>query len=278
MEDRNAIIIIIIIGSKCLSWKYSTGQKNGVNAFGYNSSKVNWFGWNLEHWVHCWGLALADFGRGPSSSDSLRGSRNFFCLVNDARLRPFPVRKILRHFNTTTSIGKAVKSFGTEFWKFYHEGSFKKRKKLLTKFPGLATSGRHNSAMITDRPKLTIKIALYGMSSKSFPGMYAAYKNVLPKLSATSDVRYWVNHVRRCSCLASDMEEKQTLLYHSTFLTIEEFDQLLSLVKAVVSGSSRFRLPTSRVEACIGASLVAVSRSWTVGECNAISLRAIAVG
>jgi len=39
--------------------------------------------------------------------------------------------------------------------------------------------------MITDRPKLTTKIALYGMSSlhftarinlKSFPGMYAAYK------------------------------------------------------------------------------------------------------
>ena len=24
-----------------------------------------------------------------------------------------------------------------------------------------------------------------------------------------SDVQYWVNHVRSCSCLASDMEEKQ---------------------------------------------------------------------
>jgi len=32
------------------------------------------------------GLALADFGRDPLSSDSLRGSRNFafFCLVNKA--------------------------------------------------------------------------------------------------------------------------------------------------------------------------------------------------
>jgi len=40
--------------------------------------------------------------------------------------------------------------------------------KLLNKFPGLATSGRHNSAMITDRQKLTTKIALYGMSSFHF--------------------------------------------------------------------------------------------------------------
>ena len=35
-------------------------------------------------------------------------------------------------------------------------------------------------------------------------------KNVLPTFSAISDVRYWVNHVRRCSCLASYMQEKQT--------------------------------------------------------------------
>jgi len=32
-----------------------------------------------------------------------------------------------------------------------------KNRKLLTKFPGLATSGRHNSAMITDRRKFTAK-------------------------------------------------------------------------------------------------------------------------
>jgi len=36
--------------------------------------------------VHYWRLALADFGRDPRSSDSLRGSRNFvlfFCQVNN---------------------------------------------------------------------------------------------------------------------------------------------------------------------------------------------------
>jgi len=68
-----------------------------------------------------WGLALADFGRDPSSSDSLRG------IV-------FP----------------------------------KKAQKLLIKFPGRATSGRHNYAMITDCRKFTSKWSFYAMSSFHF--------------------------------------------------------------------------------------------------------------
>jgi len=67
------------------------------------------------------------------------------------------------------------------FENFTRKGCFLKTQKLLTKFPGLATSGRHNSAMITDRRKFTSKLSLYGMSicrcsiftvtinSKSFP-------------------------------------------------------------------------------------------------------------
>jgi len=43
-----------------------------------------------------------------------------------------------------------------------------KTQKLLTKFPGLPTSGRHNSAMITDRQKFMAKWSLYGMSSFHF--------------------------------------------------------------------------------------------------------------
>ena len=93
---------------------------------------------------------------------------------------------------------------------------------MLTKFPRLATSGCHNCAMITDRPKLTAKIVLFGClvailtleSIQSlFTGLYGAYKkSILPTFSASSDVRYWVNSVRRCSCLAADMQEKQTEL------------------------------------------------------------------
>jgi len=37
-----------------------------------------------------------------------------------------------------------------------------------TKFPGLTTAGRHNSAMITDRLKFTAKLTLYGMFSLNF--------------------------------------------------------------------------------------------------------------
>jgi len=39
---------------------------------------------------------------------------------------------------------------------------------LITKFPGLATSGRHNYTMITDRQKFTTKLTLYGMSRFPF--------------------------------------------------------------------------------------------------------------
>ena len=92
------------------------------------------------------------------SSDSLRGSR-IFCLVNNARFRRFSDGQILRNLNTTTSIGQAVKTFGTEFENFTVRGRFieNNSQKFLNKFQRLATSGRHNSTMITDRPKLTIK-------------------------------------------------------------------------------------------------------------------------
>jgi len=56
------------------------GQKNGLRAFGYNSAepKVNpiWIKFGTL-WAKCWGLALTDFGRNPSSSDSLKKSRVF---------------------------------------------------------------------------------------------------------------------------------------------------------------------------------------------------------
>jgi len=45
---------------------------------------------------------------------------------------------------------------------------FPKTQKLLTKLSDFATSGRHKSAMITDRRKFTAKWSLYGMSSFHF--------------------------------------------------------------------------------------------------------------
>jgi len=76
------------------------GQKNALYAFGYNSAESEpiWMKSGTV-WAKCWGLVEAYFGR-----DSLRGSRVFFCQVNYARFHRFPVGKVLRHLNTTTSI------------------------------------------------------------------------------------------------------------------------------------------------------------------------------
>jgi len=48
------------------------GQFSGARAFGYNSAESEpiWMK-SWVFWVHCWGLALADFGRDQRSSDSL---------------------------------------------------------------------------------------------------------------------------------------------------------------------------------------------------------------
>jgi len=51
-------------------------------------------------WVHCQGLALADFGRDPRSSERWRGKR-IFCQINNARLYRFAVGQISRNLNTT---------------------------------------------------------------------------------------------------------------------------------------------------------------------------------
>jgi len=56
---------------------------------------------------------MADFGRDPRSSDSLRGQR-IFCPVNNTRLHRFLVGHIMK-FELNTSIVAAVKTFGTKF-------------------------------------------------------------------------------------------------------------------------------------------------------------------
>ena len=64
-------------------WNYLRARFGGVYAIGYNSadSEPIWMKFGAL-WVHCWGLALAHFGRDPRSSDSLRGSRIFVCFLS----------------------------------------------------------------------------------------------------------------------------------------------------------------------------------------------------
>ena len=74
---------------------------------------------------------MVDFGRDPRISDTSRQPKICFCFgpVNNARFRRFTVGQILWHLNTTTSIGETVKTFGTEFCKFYHKGSISPKKR-----------------------------------------------------------------------------------------------------------------------------------------------------
>ena len=136
-------------------------------------------------WAHWWGLALADFGRDPPSSDSLRGSR-IFCQANNARFHWFSVGQILRHYehNVDPWGGENLRN---RILKILPYGVvFQKTQKLLKQFPSLATSGRHNSAMITDRRNFTTKFKSTGCLVSIFtviesiqslsPGMYTSYR------------------------------------------------------------------------------------------------------
>ena len=73
---------------------------------------------------------LTDFGRDSCSSDSLQSSRIFLGEVNNARFHRFPVGKILRHLNITTSIGEAVKTFEQNFSNVTIRGRFPKNAKI----------------------------------------------------------------------------------------------------------------------------------------------------
>ena len=126
-----------------------------------------------------------------------------FCLVNNARFRRFPVDNISRNLNTTTSIGKALKTFGTKFWQFYRKGSFlpKKRKNSSTNFQVLKLQAAITPQWLQMAQKLTTKIALYEMSSFHFLinsisfhwDLRRVQERYLTKFSAKSDVRYCVN-------------------------------------------------------------------------------------
>jgi len=104
------------------------GQKNGLRAFGSSAvtpPKVNRFGWNLEHRepnVGDWPWQI--LGASRAVATVWEGAEFFVCEVYNARFYRFPVGHILRHLNTTASIGVAMYTFGTEFLNFYHKGSF----------------------------------------------------------------------------------------------------------------------------------------------------------
>jgi len=76
----------------------------GVHVFGYNSAEgeLIWMKSGALR-VHCQGLALADFGCDPNSSESWRSRRSFvfFCQVSNTQFHRFPDGQISWNLNTT---------------------------------------------------------------------------------------------------------------------------------------------------------------------------------
>ena len=139
----NNTIIILFIGSKlCFSrisdslygafWRCSRvrlylGQSEPI----WFKSGVLWL------WVHCRRPALADFRRDPRSSESCIARWNTVFLSGKQRtISPISRRPNFTKFEHKTSISVVIKTFATEFWKFYRKWSFfqKKRKKFLKTF------------------------------------------------------------------------------------------------------------------------------------------------
>jgi len=112
------------------SWKHSTRQKTLFTRSAITPLKANRFGWNLKHCEHIGGGwprqilgAISALATVWEAAETL-----FFWSGKNALFHRFPVGQSVRHLNTTTSIGEAVKYFGTEFWKFYRNGSFFQKK------------------------------------------------------------------------------------------------------------------------------------------------------
>ena len=158
---------------------------------------------------------MADFGLDQRSSESLKGRRNF--LVRwISTISPISVGQISRNLKTTTSIGVAIKTFGTEFWKFYRKRSFlkKQRKNFWQNFNVLRLQTDMNMQWLqiarNSVPNDPYTVSIFPFESIQNMCCMLRTKN-LSKFSATSDVRYWVNQVRCCAAWLTDMEEKRKL-------------------------------------------------------------------
>jgi len=101
------------------------GAFGGVHAFGYNSSESEpiWIK-SAALWVHCRGLALADFRRDPRSSDSWRARWNFLS-GKQRTISPISRRPKFTKFEEKNIVDRCRdETFWTEFWKFYRKGPF----------------------------------------------------------------------------------------------------------------------------------------------------------
>ena len=115
-------------------WIQFTARFGIVHMFGYNSAGSEPICMKSGALCfHCRGLALADFERDLHSSDS----QAKFCFIlpgKQCRISPIFRRPSFIKFEHNMLSGVKMKTFGTEFRKFYHKGSFfKNMVKFLSK-------------------------------------------------------------------------------------------------------------------------------------------------
>ena len=213
--------------------------KNGLHAVGYNyaESEPIWVKFGTL-WAKCLGLALADLGRDPSSSDDLRASRNFAV---------FPVRQITHGFSNFPSDKfydisiqqrqpvSPCKLSEQNFKNFTIRGRFsEKTRKLFKNFSGLATSGRHNSAMITkaensrlnDPPTwCLVYIFTVRINSRSNPWAVPYVQAVHPPDVFASSITYCIDNAVTWHHVSSNAVSKTASLYIavSSLLWISDF-------------------------------------------------------
>jgi len=84
-------------------------------------------------WVHIRGLALADFGRNPRSSDSWRARRNFLS-GKHRMISPFPDGQISRNLNKTRRLVSRWILLERNFGNFTVRGRFSKKTQNFWKF------------------------------------------------------------------------------------------------------------------------------------------------
>jgi len=88
--------------------------------------------WNTEYIFRGWSWQILSTIRAVATAGE-PGEFLFFLSGKQRTISPISRRPYFTKFAYNASIGKAVIPFGTEFRKFYREGSFSKKREIFAK-------------------------------------------------------------------------------------------------------------------------------------------------